>query len=100
MLNKIKEEVLLTQAKMKFIVEMGKFDFRRDTKKKLTKHFLDVMNFRKDHLEKCFAMAITRLNKESLIELKNRLGELKKEWDYYKNTTPKKLYEIDLENMK
>ena len=98
-LDIIKEETILTKSKMKFIIEMGQFDFRKTTKKQLKDHFIKL-KFSKEHLEKCLGMAVTRLNKESLIELKKRMDELKKEYSYYKKITPKELYQIDLDNIK
>jgi len=95
----IREETLLTKTKMEFIIEMGKFDFRKTTKVQLNKHF-KKLKFRDDHLEKCFQMSVTRLNRENLLKLKERLNELKEEYFYYKNTTPKKLYSIDLKGLK
>jgi DNA topoisomerase-2 len=99
-LETIKEDVFLAQAKAKFIVEMGKFDFRKTARKTLREHFLGEMGFRDDHLEKCLAMPITRLNRESLADLKAKLTDLKARWNYYRKVTPEELYEIDLENVK
>lgn len=99
MLNKIKEEILLNRSKMIFITEISNFDFKKETKKRLTKHF-KKLKFRDDHLEKCFGMQVTNLNREYMLKLKERLDSLKKEWEYYKKVTTKELYLIDLGDIK
>ena len=98
MLNKIKEEVFLNRSKIKFILEMNQLDFKNLSKGKIREHFKNL-EFSDDHLNKCFDIKSYNFNIDFLKELKNRIEELKKEWEYYKIITPKELYLIDLNNL-
>jgi len=98
MLNKIKEEVYLSRAKIKFILEMNSIDFKNKTKVELKEHF-KKLEFSTEHLDKCFEIKSYNFNIDFLRELKNHIELLKKEWEWYKKITPKELYLIDLNEL-
>ena len=99
MLDKIKNEVYLNQAKIKFIIEMNKIEFKKMKRSELKDHFLNL-KFDENHLQKCFEIKTYNLNIDYLYELKARIEELKKEYAWYKQITPEELYKIDLDEIK
>lgn len=98
MLNKIKNEVYLNQAKIKFILEMNNIDFKKMNRKQLKDHFLKI-DFNEDHLSKCFEIKSYNLSLDHLKELKKKIEELKELYKWYKLISPEELYEIDLEEI-
>jgi DNA gyrase/topoisomerase IV subunit A len=93
-LKKIEEEIVLCNDKIKFITEMCGIDFKNVTKNDIRNNFEGKMT--NENLEKCFDIKSYNLNIDFINELNNKIDELKKEFEYYKNITPKELYLIDL----
>ncbi len=98
MMNKLKEDILFNQSKIKFIKLFTNIDFKNMTKKEI-RDLLVSKKCREDFIERLLNIKVYNLSADEIQSCKELIEKLKTEFVWYKKITVMDLYKIDLKNI-
>jgi len=98
MTAKIKNDILFTQAKIKFIKIMCSINFKKMSKKDI-ENFILSKKCNPEYLKRLMDIKVHKLNRDEIKKCLNDIEEMKVEYKWYKKITINELYEIDLKEI-
>lgn len=97
-IQEYKDLINFNMDKIKFILAAMDYDFKNKTKDTIWGDF--VKTFIPENLEKFLKMSISNINKDTILELKEKIKGYIEEKKYFENITKEELYIKDLNELK